>query len=1710
MPGEILGVAAHGRHAGRTTTRTERNQPVNNDDNPASGTGSTPGSSNAPLVATEGRSGISKGARPLLDPGSAGGSLLLVAKQRRVEPSVGLRLAFPVTGGGSGRTRQQVDLQPVAGPITTVDLRAMLDDADAASARGLEPGLVLGCGILEWQPDGQSVQTPVTLIPITLDEAGTIVVTGPAVRNIALDQTLEDLELPRPAALIPTRWPSPSPSISWRYERNRLMVFVADHLGLHAETLAIDTEPLPTDESAPTNLQPTSAPTLVDADLDQRTAIAAAREATGLIVRGAAGSGRTHTAAAIAADRVHYGETILIASDRLDSLLRIERKLAEVGLADLLIPLHRLTEDELSGAPEVEPSPHDEDEVTLETELATTAKRLQATIEATDEVREPGCTLIEAIGEVATTPDEAAPAATGVDRRLRKKDIDEVASAVRTLMTNTSGSPGQDGAWYGAVGQQALGSTSDAMLALLGGAKEALERLERSAAAESERIGVPWDEQPADASRLARLSFLLNEQLPCRPEWLTAPSLKPLHDAVAELELTSAAYEDSVEHARQAAGESWKDIDPTVYDAVVEARSGEGGWTEPEDATVADLRRVSEFLRSNRKDFADLERHGTSLITRLGMGHLPVTVDRLPDLVELGELAHANVRPESSWFMAESAESLEASIGQLRLMVNETRIAAKRVEQIFSPKVLDLDLRELRDQLHEQGMLRRLTTAQRTNRNALVEATLEGRVDDSVTRALPDAIAWQDAHRRLQQAERSQPELAGSVHYRGLATDFAQFDEALAVHRRIRTLAGGDIRPSDLVAIFSQSSVPDPALIDASARVRTLLDTWVVEARRAVGPDVVNTLVVSSTGSWCDETIALMNASADAAEGIDGPDAKIRPALRRLEAVHSVHRTWDGIQASDHNTSRLLGGDIPRSEQARTNLRASLEWAGSLRTIVDRPIELDEAHRYLALEPTETTLADDVVEWDRHAAWISRWFRIEDRARVDEALNGSYKTVRAFLEKLRVERPKLSVILDRERALKVTERFGLDSLATWATARDLSAADASAAARRQLLRAWIDVVMQREHAQLFGSDSESVENIVQRYRRQHDNLRRHRRERAREVAVDRRDLINPDVKMSGAIALLGRAAGLLADGLRPDVIVLDLAYPADPEIIHTLLRAGQRRRVLLTGQSELSFPGAVELTLGTDHRSMHPALGAGPEGADRVYPSADVAARPVRVVSLGRKAVAQRIADEVATLLRADIDPTDLLIVVPDEKAKSETREALRNHVSGWSLGTIAELSGDDGAHVLAWLPGIDGAEELDISLACASHSAVLFIEETNTTLLDAARERATFGTRYSDEPVEELADPLVTLLRDRLVGKGLTVRYPPAGVSSIDLMIDRGTAKRPIAVQLDTTANGDLDLRHRHDAVRMAERGWRHEMVSTARLWQDTDLELDRLLDAIATNDISPRRVDESVTSGVPAPGLAVPAAHGKRTGATIALPVPPPPPPPPPPADTPEPAGVPLSPVPLWARMYRPADITVPRQPLEILGDDPRAEIEETILDIVEIEEPVHLARVIRRTAISRGQSPADALTARVVQGVLRDLVDDGVEVDDDGFVVFLDIDPEHPSASVEPRVPSDDPETQRPVAEVPTAELSSALLHVLSDASTDRRTLVGQIAELYRWDATSADLASTIDDLLDLRIRDGRLREDDDRMVHLVGDGVATPAASAAPAEASHFGA
>lgn len=910
--------------------------------------------------------------------------------------------------------------------------------------------LYLGVGLLRWRDDddGEAL-SPVLLLPVQLarssprepyrlvrvEEDSTI---NPALAvklgeyGIALPQ-LEDLDETDPEGILAAvrsvvgsrpGWELLSRTVMGAFSFQKEVMYrdllrnedaIVAHQLVTALALgsagqadkALDFEPMPEevlDDEAP----PEEMATILDADASQRQCIVAAREGHSFVMDGPPGTGKSQTIANMIAELVLAGRSVLFVSEKAAALEVVQRRLQLRGLDDFALELHshKATRREVAIALaeplKSTPIPGPTLSPTDRSRLIERRRLLSAHAAAMNEIRQPlGRSVHQAIGRVmqlSGAPELPLPAlkadlsATEFARCLD--------GAARLAAAWDPVVRGDDFLWRQPTGLARDRSQSGELRTLLSDAGGRLAALEAAVRDVAEELDLPWWRSLSDARRLAALTDCLAAPVKGEAAWLTAASVGPILERLAELEEAAAERSRLVGTLSASLGAGWNRLEPglgdELDDAVAEVARAVQAAAPGMAATRPELESSGEFLEFAADTLGRIHGLAEEIGRDLGVGAQPDTLADARRLAEIAELVLREPRPEAAWLTSAGAFEARQALDELRPLVETWTQQRDGLTEVFTDDVLALDLEGLavRFASVHRG-LGKMKGAYREDKRTLVAVTRAQRLDTAVLAKLEAARDWKRTADALASAEGRCAAALGDHVYRREETDLGAVEQSLAVAERIVALTGSPGLTAQVAERLGRGGRVDPALARRSGELSEALESWTRRAEQAsaaLRAELETRPLTDAHRASAAAAEGLARAARVAGEverdaGRAAPLGETRTLLSTAAAVAAID---DDIAAAWASDEALLGAGYAGLDTDWAGLREAISWADRVRAVFGGALEERRAAHVVDGQPPDIDLASSLERWDRSVEQIAALFEPGRRGDLTGDLDGMF------------------------------------------------------------------------------------------------------------------------------------------------------------------------------------------------------------------------------------------------------------------------------------------------------------------------------------------------------------------------------------------------------------------------------------------------------------------------------------------------------------------------------------------------------------------------------------------------------------------------------------------------------------------------------------------------------------------------------------------------
>lgn len=575
--------------------------------------------------------------------------------------------------------------------------------------------------------------------------------------------------------------------------------------------------------------------------------------------------------------------------------------------------------------------------------------------------------------------------------------------------------------------------------------------------------------RPSDAETLAGLLQHLAARPAGLPEdWLTAPSLDAVDDAVSRLAECLNQISTWEDRTAQAAGvASWtlprSDTLPGPADACPP------GTLVPPPVDVGDLRADQiAALASRFTADADMLGHKHDSLSRLagllGM-RTPVTFAQADDLLSLARLAEVPDLPERSWLSADGLAAATQAAGVLNSAQQELARAEEEAEAFYIPAALQQDLDGLVHRFTtEHHGLRKLSGDYRADKKAVAAFTRDGVDKDAARQHLGLAVGWKRAADALASLEHDHAAALGA-YYTGRPTDFNQLDRALrTAETAVRRSRGQDMsRAADHIALDSPPMAP---VVSIARDVANALEAW--QSALAPCPDELLAGSINDAIGWlrahCEPlriTAAFTEAVSDTA-GRPLTACQVRRIVALLGEVDAAHDRLAELAAEfSHTLGHLYDG--PRTDI--TAIRLAVEWARLLRVwgrAADAPLTPAQVKAIETAVPTDN-LAAAAESWGQARDALLEAFDADRRQDLTGELD-DYQDGKDLIEALRQDTGGKDEWHAYQQACDALGAHGLSASIDFCVSGRLTSEQVPQVIERSLLQEWADYQLRTDPA----------------------------------------------------------------------------------------------------------------------------------------------------------------------------------------------------------------------------------------------------------------------------------------------------------------------------------------------------------------------------------------------------------------------------------------------------------------------------------------------------------------------------------------------------------------------------------------------------------------------------------------------------------------------
>ena len=867
------------------------------------------------------------------------------------------------------------------------------------------------------------------------------------------------------------------------------------------EGSSLDFEPM-ADELIDEHGKPEHGATVLPADATQRQCITASAAGHSFVMDGPPGTGKSQTIANMIAENIASGRTVLFVSEKAAALDVVETRMRQIGLGDYTLELHshKATRKEVAQELARALTHHPQASADMPaSELANLARRraeLSARSAAANEIREPlGRSLNNVIGRVTQLQDRPqAPHPEQIGVSLSPAEFAEVISATERLSLAWGPiSRGSRFIWRDLDNVELTSATRQRVDAQVDDAERAVERLFESASDIAGELGVEVPRELPGYKRLVLLLEHLEAPYGVPVEWLTESDFEPFVELrrARQAQVERRALE--INGLTTAAGDRYREL-PFEHLADVETSLSTLASSALAGAVGAMKRPqvdgLSLALGETSRLFHELAERTTSLAEAFALPERDATLERSTELAELGILAVGPDKPEAAWLHPASLAAAQHSQEVLQALVDSFKRQREEIGKTFSDDVLKLDLEDLISRFENvhQG-LGKLKGGYRADKRVVASVSRTGRFKQDAVALLPQALAWQQLNRELEQAEaRHAPDL-GDYYYRGEASDFGSMERALGVARRAIELAGPSV---DLAAMQRQLARGSQSAIDMQANaewIQKQTSLWSVSADDRLTPALAAELatrpvaVAANLAKTLQDLLDSLSEVLSAVDAVAGRQLTVDELVAALAAraqLDELERELDATMADD---TRRLGDAYAGTETDWGALDGALEWTSDLRSLVDSEIDDAVAGRLLSVQIPATELSEPLAAWLSARDGICANFASGKREELQKDFMTTVDDARDLLRLLRDTLPDIEEWFEYAETRVRLISLGVQEPLEFCESKALDAELIPAVIERAVLERWADCVIDADKARIGPVRADQLANTVDEFRR---------------------------------------------------------------------------------------------------------------------------------------------------------------------------------------------------------------------------------------------------------------------------------------------------------------------------------------------------------------------------------------------------------------------------------------------------------------------------------------------------------------------------------------------------------------------------------------------------------------------------------------------------
>lgn len=998
--------------------------------------------------------------------------------------------------------------------------------------------LYLGLGVLRWtDEDDKPVASPLLLVPVSFERQSTQddfrlyradedVVLNPAL-CVKLSQTfgielppLEDATEARPdlvGAMVATAvdgrgWAVEDRAVLTTFTFHKEAMYrdlldndevIAEHPIVRILALGTDNPDagefgfeIVDDSELDHIVEPEQMVTIRDADSTQRRCILAAQDGRSFVMDGPPGTGKSQTITNMIAELLHDGRTVLFVSEKAAALEVVQRRLSDAGLDEFALELHShhttraAVAKELGRAlnkrPRARRGFNDSDIASLKRSRSS----LTSYAQAMNEVRQPlGRSLHDVLGRVsALSAAPEAPVPTLFDESLDPDKFNSLLDTAGELGRNWGPvARGDDFAWRGIRDTTMSAARKGDMARSLQRCQSRLLELEVALRGFDERTGLGWVRGLADAERAQQLQDLGCERPSIAATWLADPDLQPREAAFERLERQLDVRLTLTAQLGRTVGERSGEVDASnakgIAAAQVGIRSMEPAVLPNRESTLEELDALISGLRAIATT-ADVADDAAAVAESFGLPPDELTVERIDVLAKLADLAASPTPPEPGWLTPLAQPRVDAALDVLGALVADFDQRAMALAEVFTPALLELDIRALRARFKDVHRgIRKVGGAYRADKRALAAVTVGGRVTSDVLSRLDEAVAWADLAAKLKEAEAVHAEVLGD-YYAGPSADFTRIESAIDVARNALKLVGDQADPEALSKQLSRSGSPDPTL--PMKRSRLAAAVAVLDAlEKFLAPSVIHSLrvmPVEPLTSWANEVVSMLDLVRGAKAHVDdlaGKPVDLVDVHDTIDARAQLDEVMAELEAPGDD-AELLAPLHHGPDASLEAVRYAMDWSHQVRELCGGRLRRRAATAVLDGDLGDS-LREPIANWAKASASFLELFDDGRREELASDLNGSIEDAHALLERLEATLADVDEWASYASAVETLGDSRLQAVVQFCIDEASPADDVRPAIERAVLTAWCDALLASDADRLKPFGAVDRDSLVDRF-----------------------------------------------------------------------------------------------------------------------------------------------------------------------------------------------------------------------------------------------------------------------------------------------------------------------------------------------------------------------------------------------------------------------------------------------------------------------------------------------------------------------------------------------------------------------------------------------------------------------------------------------------